>query len=919
MGINLGLNHQQVETEYQSLIERLNIGIYMFDLEGNYINSNEVFQNFFGYSNGELKSKSLLELFFLEDIPTLTDTNKTYSNKTIKVKGKKKDKTTSFLELISVKRYRDSTVLHLCEAPNKYNKIIVPHDNFSIFEVSPLAYIGLNLDGNVMAWNHTAEKIFGWTKEEVINKPYPIIPSFEEGKFKEIFDYVILGNTITDIEAVRKKKDGTLIDVKISTTSLYDNNGKISGFLAIIEDISEQKEKDQKLLKTYNELNNFKFALDHSATVSITDPEGNIIYVNDMFCRVSKYERSELLGKNHRIVNSHYHPDELFQQMWSTITQGRVWNGEVRNQAKDGIIWWSNATIIPFLDEDGKPYQYVAIRSDITKQKEIEEQLRMSKAAIQLSEQRFRALVQYSHDIIGILDENGYINYISPQIESMSNYHVSEIIGKSAFEYFHPDDVENFKVALESVVKHPKKLIKAEFRLRDEINESRHYEVILKNLLDEPAVNGISFNLRDISENKWAANKIHQMAYFDQLTGFPNKKFFESYIKEECRQASKTNGKFSLIYLDMDGFKYINDSLGSQIGDTLLDKIAQRLKNCNAQKGIISRIEGDEFGILLPKYSNGQLHKISKEIVGLFKNPFYINEYELYITTNLGGSTYPYSGENVQTLISSAHSALYEAKEIGKNRFQVSSPHLNIATYKKFTLKNDLHKAIKNNEFYLEYQPRIHTKTNKIIGAEALIRWEHPKWGIISPNEFISLAEEAGLIGIMGEKVLYNACKQNKQWQLAGLPKIVVSVNFSVLQFLETDMLKIIDNTLEDTGLEPKWLEIEITETALMKDESTVLARIEQLKKRGINIAIDDFGTGYSSFSYLKNLKANTLKIDRSFIKNIPTEIDSTEIVSSVIYLAQKLKIQTVAEGVETIEQLNFLRKIHCDEIQGYI
>ncbi len=826
MDISLGLDHIKIQSEYKSLIEKLNLGLFMFSLDGNHLFSNEKFKDFFGYSEDELNQKSLIDLFFLEDIPALlngfTMASRESEYETIKVKGRKKDNSTIFLQLISFKKYEDSIVLHLSEISDQTNI------------------------------NGTA-----------------------------------------------------LLDNQLETEK---TNGKV-----------EHKENDLILSKIYNELDNFKFALDQSATVSVTDPDGNIIYVNDMFCKVSKYKREELIGQNHRIVNSNYHPKEVFEQMWSTIIQGKVWNGEVRNQAKDGTIWWSNATIIPFLDEGGKPYMYVSVRSDITKQKEIEKELRKSKDAIQLSEQRLHALVEHSYDVIGILDDKGDIKYISPALEKLTNSKVSKIIGRNIFDFLHADEVLKFKKVFEDVLKISNQLIKTDVRLNHDSEKWSDCEVILKNLLDEPAVNGISINLRDITNSKKAAKTIHQMAYYDQLTGFPNKKLFESYIKDEFQQASKTNRKFSLIYLDMDGFKYINDSLGSKIGDTLLEKIALRLRNCISQKGILSRMEGDEFGILLPNFSNGQLKEISEDILELFKDPFYINEYELYVTTSIGGSTYPYSGEDVLTLIASAHSALYEAKEKGKNKYQISSPHLNIATYKKFTLKNDLRKAIQNDEFNLYYQPRIEPKMNKIIAAEALIRWEHPKWGVISPSEFISLAEEAGLIGTMGEKVLYNACKQNKQWQLAGLPPIIVSVNFSVLQFLETDMLNIIDKILKDTDLEPRWLEIEITETAFMKDEKTVLARIEQFKKMGINIAIDDFGTGYSSLSYLKKLKANTLKIDKTFIDNIPADQDSTEIVSSVIHLAQKLNIRTVAEGVENLDQLSFLKKIHCDEIQGYL
>ena len=313
------------------------------------------------------------------------------------------------------------------------------------------------------------------------------------------------------------------------------------------------------------------------------------------------------------------------------------------------------------------------------------------------------------------------------------------------------------------------------------------------------------------------------------------------------------------------------------------------------------------------------MNTIAQDILRLFEQPFSINEYELYLTTNIGISMYPDSGDTIHSLMEHANSALYQAKEYGTNTYQISSPNRNIESYKRFTLKNDFRKAVKNNEFFLVYQPRINPKNNKIIGAEALIRWEHPKWGVVSPNEFISLAEEEGLICLIGEMVLKYACKQNKEWQVAGLTPIIISVNFSVQQFLQTDLIEMVEEILRSTGLDPKWLEIEITETAFMKDEPTVLSKIEKLKNLGIKIAIDDFGTGYSSLSYLQKIKANTLKIDASFIKRIPHEVDSSEIVVATVHLAQKLKMRVVAEGVETVEQLNFLNKINCDEIQGYL
>ena len=573
-----------------------------------------------------------------------------------------------------------------------------------------------------------------------------------------------------------------LFILKLLSYQKHDESKVIIAF----QDITEEKRHERQLSTINKELENVKFALDKATTVSVTDLNGDILYVNDLFCEVSKYSREELIGQNHRIVNSNYHPKEVFQQMWATIESGNIWRGEVRNKAKDGTIWWAAATIVPFLDDLGKPYQYVAIRSDITERKEMEEE-------------------------------------------------------------------------------------------------------------------------------------IYYMAYYDFLTTLPNRRLFDSRLEQEYEQAQKTNSIFSLLYLELQNLRFVYDSLGKEIGDELLKAITFRLKSFVDKRGIISRIEDYEFAIIFSDISNGQMNNVAQEILRLFEQPFSIKEYELYVTANIGVSMYPDSGDTIQSLMEHANTALYQAKEFGINTYQISSPNMNIESYKRFTLQNDFIKAVKNQEFFLVYQPRVNPMTNKIVGAEALIRWDHPKWGVVSPNEFISLAEKTGLIGQIGEMVLKQACKQNKQWQDAGFTPIIISVNFSGQQFLQTNLIEMVDEILTSTGLDPKWLEIEITETELLKDEPIVLSKIEKLKEMGIKLAIDDFGTGYSSLAYLKKLKADTLKIDASFIRGIPDEVDSSEIVIATIHLAQKLKMRTVAEGVETVEQLSFLKSIHCDEIQGYL
>lgn len=533
-------------------------------------------------------------------------------------------------------------------------------------------------------------------------------------------------------------------------------------------------------------LEKLAYALDHTAAVSATDVDGNIIYVNDRFCEVSKYSREELLGNNHRIVKSGRHPQEFFEELWQTITGGKIWRNETCNKAKDGSIWWGSATIVPLLDENGTPYQYIGIRQDVTDRKILEE-------------------------------------------------------------------------------------------------------------------------------------KYYEMAYYDFLTKLPNRRLFESQLEKAIVEAQGIMDTVSLMIIDLHGLKFVNDSLGTEMGDHLLQRAAIRLNQFAHPAGTLFRIDGNEFAIILPNMAEKDLVKAAKRIIHLFSLPFAIDGYELFLNINIGMCIYPDGCEGATCLIKNASFAMHQAKAALKNSYQLHSKNSLNSSEKKLVLKSDLRRALKEEEFFLYFQPRIDPKRDKIIGAEALIRWNHPKFGIVSPLEFIPLAEEEGLIGLIGEWVLYHACWQNKKWQDAGLPPIIVSVNYSVIQFLHSEMIQEVTRVLKQTGLEPQYLEIEITETAFMKDESMVSGKIENLKLMGIKTAIDDFGTGYASLSYLKNLKTNTLKIDSSFIEGIPLESVSSEIVASIIQLAKKLNIRTVAEGVENIEQLRLLKEIHVDEIQGYL
>lgn len=424
---------------------------------------------------------------------------------------------------------------------------------------------------------------------------------------------------------------------------------------------------------------------------------------------------------------------------------------------------------------------------------------------------------------------------------------------------------------------------------------------------------------RDITERKMMEEQNYQLAYYDHLTKLPNRILFEKELDKHLIIANTLQQELVVMFLDMDRFKYINDYIGLALGDQLLIRISDRLKQCMQEGWFLAHMGADEFAILVPNVSIQHSIDIAQHIVDTIKIPFLVNEYELFLTTTIGLCAFPDDGEDAQTLMKNADIALNLAKAKGKNRYKVYSSKMDIATFKTFSLENSLNKAMNMSEFEMYYQPKIELGTNRIIGAEALIRWNHPEWGLVSPVEFITLAEETGLIVPMGRWIKETVCKQNKEWQDAGIDIVPIAVNISAKRFMQKDFVEHIKAILQEIGLDSHFLEIEITETSLIENEELAINVIHRLRDLGIKVSLDDFGTGYSALTYLKHFNVDSIKIDRSFIKEIGVNEQDELIVKGIIQLIQSLKINVIAEGVETEEQLHFLENNKCDQVQGYI
>jgi diguanylate cyclase (GGDEF)-like protein/PAS domain S-box-containing protein len=716
------------------------------------------------------------------------------------------------------------------------------------------------------------------------------------------------GAILATIESVRK----LMIQVGLKQGLTADDTVEISKSLdGLLNELQKRSYDCYSCKLDFAKINS---VIQTEAKILVSDIDGFIIYVNEICSNMLGFSQEELIGENLRIFDSGYHSNEFFKNMWMTIKTGERWKGEIQTKKNDGSTAWNFLSIFPIPDKDGQPYQFLTLWSDISERKRVE--FKTAHKRNQLS-----YLAKNSSDVIGIFDKNGIVTYINPAVERILGFTVLERIGSNTFNYIDEEYLSEAQRLVEELIKTPGKSFRIELKLKHKKGHSVWCEVNCTNHLNDSLIQGIVFNYRDITEQMKYAEEINQMAYFDYLTGLPNRRNFEKQLNEELEIAREKNLNIALLLLDLDGFKHLNDSLGHEVGDQLLKDVSSRIKNSIHDQAFFGRLGGDEFVLFFNDAQNfSEIHKEAKKLVSLIsEEPYNLDGFEFFISASIGVSIFPHSGENLISLLQNADMAMYRAKNNGKNQYQFFSPTMNITNNKEFMLRNDMKKAIANDEFVIFYQPRFNPMTDRITGTEALLRWNHPAWGWISPNEFIPLAEETGLIIPIGEWLIRRVCYQIKEWQLEGLDTQKISINISSLQLLKSNFVEMVSFILEETSLNAQFIEFEITESVIIDKEVQVLKALTQLIELGISISLDDFGTGYSALNYLRKFPCDTVKIDKSLIDHIQTDIGNYEIVAAIINLCQKLKKSVVAEGVETDEQLSLLKNLSCNEIQGYI
>jgi len=584
-----------------------------------------------------------------------------------------------------------------------------------------------------------------------------------------------------------------------------------------------------------------------------------------------------------------------------------------------------------------KPYSIDNLLNSVnnaTKKRQLEADINKMHVQLKESEKLHRYIVNKSPDIVYILDEEGRFTFINKRIETLLGYKVKEVVGKHYTELVHDDDIEKAQFKFNERRTGKRASINIELKLKCKNNDQpRNFD----NRILPIEINSVGVYssheteedkkfigtygiARDITDRIEAEEIIRFQAYHDMLTRLPNRTLLNDRLKQALTHARRNKTNLSVMFLDLDRFKMINDTLGHIVGDHLLQAVAMRLRHCLREGDTLARLGGDEFTLLLPEVqSKKDAERVAKKIIKSLKMPFKIDNHELFVSTSIGISHYPEDGESIESLIKHADIAMYSVKGSGKNDYQFYDNNMINAFSDHLSLENDLRRALENEQFEIYYQPQINIETREVFAMEALIRWNHPDRGMINPGEFIALAEETRLIKQIGNWVFNNTCAELKHWREMGLDNIRIAVNVSAIQLEQNDFVEYVLGVLSKNNIPGEYLEIEITENTLMHDTDDGILKLRELSSHGIKIAIDDFGTGYSSLNYLKRLPIDTLKIDQSFIRDMSNSDEDSSIIKAIIAMAKGLNLNIISEGVETEAQLEQLKTWRCKNMQGFL
>lgn len=746
---------------------------------------------------------------------------------------------------------------------------------------------------------------------------------------RKMMDIILLDLSLPDshgfdtLKAVRSRSPDIPI---VILTGLGDERVAVEAVKQGAQDYLVKGEVDSNLLvrslryaierkKGEDKLSLYRRLLDntHDAIYVVDAETGRFLDFNENACALMGYSHDELINMGVKDFEKGLSEDFNWGEHVNLLREQGFMVFEGTPRRKDG-------TTIPveisakFVDDRARDY-VIAIHRDITERKRAQLELQQSEA-------KFRGLAESLDVIIYRADPETLVaSYINSAIEKIYGYSVDEWLNDQTLweKALHPEDLDRVVSALEQG-KWGGNNGSIEYRIihRD---QSVHWvdDHYTWDKDSEGRITGLTGVVYDITEKKRVEDEIRHIAFFDTLTDLPNRQLFFNQMGEAIARAKRNSTSFGLLFIDLDNFKNINDTLGHSTGDLLLKEVTKRLTENLRPYDIVSRLGGDEFTTIVTDMSEQfDTDTVAERIAELLSDPFYLCGHELCVSCSIGISIFPDDGADAETLLQNADVAMYYAKSMGRNNYQHFTQEMNRQAKEQLILGGELRRALQNDEFMLHYQPQVEARTGEIIGHEALIRWNHPERGLIMPSDFIPIAEESGIVIAIDEWVLQRACEETRKLHESGFNSLALAVNLSALHFKEKNIVETVSRVLEKTGFSSGYLELEITEGVLMDDVETSLQLINELKSLGIKISMDDFGTGYSSLSYLKRFPIDKLKIDRSFIQEIATNESDGAITRTIISMAFNLNMNVIAEGVETQEQLEFLSAEGCNQIQGY-
>lgn len=801
-------------------------------------------------------------------------------------------------ELASILRARDRD---LAASEEKFR------ETFDLVEIG-LAH--LDGQGKFLRVNRRMIEMLGYREAELIGQPLASIFHPEERAILEAVPggSAASGNAAGSREQRYVRKDGTTLWARRSTVFIRDETGTAKYALTAIEDVS-QYHANQETLRTLNE--SLRAIVENSplAIYSIT-PGGIVTLWNPAAERLFGLKESEVLGRPSPLAMADL-ADTTLDIRRRVLSGETVHNVEIEH-GSEGRRTSISLSAAPLKSGDGKIIGVLVTCADITGLKTVER-------ALEASEARFRALSESAMDIVTVIDGEGVILYQSPSVRHLLGVDPESMIGLNQFDIIHKDDSPVIRERFKELISRGMLDRPVEFRVRHADGTWRTLESIGKNCLDVPAIRGIIVNTRDVSERRAIQQRIQHLAYHDALTSLPNRSLLQDRVAQAISRADRSGKRLAVMFIDIDNFKNINDTLGHDVGDELLREVARRLSASVRAHDTIARQGGDEFIVLLEELE-GQAGaaRVAQKILDALRSAFDVGGTNQHVSGSIGIALFPDDGKDSQTLMKNADTAMFHSKAQGKNTYHFFTSNMNIAVKRRAMLESSLRAAVKDGDFLLHYQPQVDLTTGRVVAVEALVRWNNQAGGIVMPGDFIPLAEETGLINDIGEWVMREGCMQARRWQADGIAPERVAINLSARQLGDAGFLGMVQRVLKETGLHPGCLELEITESQVMKQAEGSIQLLNELADMGIHLAVDDFGTGYSSLSYLKRLPITKLKIDQSFVRDITVDPNDTAIVVAIISMARSLDLEIIAEGIETLGQLNLLRAKGCAIGQGY-